>query len=195
MNKLGISYDEARALVNKYIPDKITQLHLRETEVFMRALARRLGEDEEEWGIIGLLHDLDWELTKNNVAEHCVKVRELLQEAGGTDYLIETITSHGYGLDLIPSLKEKQRSTNVEYCLAASETLTGIIIAAALVLPDKKLASVQLKSLGKRFKEKAFAAKCDRQIVLECEKANIPLEEFLQIGLTALQGIASELEL
>ncbi|MFA6254312.1 MAG: hypothetical protein WC640_03670 [Candidatus Paceibacterota bacterium] len=195
MDQLGINYEQARALVDKYIPDQITKLHLRETEVFMCSLAGRLHENEEEWGIIGLLHDLDWEMTKNNVAEHCVKVRELLKGAGGTDYLIDTIASHGYGLDLIPSLKDKERSTSVEYCLAASETLTGIIIAAALVLPDKKLASVQLKSLGKRFKEKGFAAKCDRQIVLECEKSGIPLEEFLQIGLTAMQGIAPELGL
>jgi predicted hydrolase (HD superfamily) len=193
--ELGITYNKARELVDKYIPDPVTKLHLRETEVFMRALAKRFGENEEEWGIIGLLHDLDWELTKDNCSEHCIKVQEILKAEGGSDFLIETIVSHGYGLELIPALQDKERSTNIQYCLAAAETLTGIVVASALVLPDKKLGSVALKSLKKRFKERGFAAKCNRDIVLECEKAGIPIDEFLEIGLTSIQGIAGELGL
>ncbi len=193
--ELGISYNKARELVDKYIPDPVTKLHLRETEVFMRALAKRFGENEEEWGIIGLLHDLDWELTKDNCSEHCIKVQEILKAEGGSDFLIETIVSHGYGLELIPALQDKERSTKIQYCLAASETLTGIIVASALVLPDKKLGSVALKSIKKRFKERGFAAKCNRDIVLECEKAGIPIDEFLEIGLTSIQSIAGELGL
>ena len=193
--ELGISYNKARELVDKYIPDPVTKLHLRETEVFMRALAKRFGENEEEWGIIGLLHDLDWELTKDNCSEHCIKVQEILKAEGGSDFLIETIVSHGYGLELIPALQDKERSTKIQYCLGASETLTGIIVASALVLPDKKLGSVALKSIKKRFKERGFAAKCNRDIVLECEKAGIPIDEFLEIGLTSIQSIAGELGL
>jgi len=90
---LGLTYNQAQELVNKYIPDKITQLHLRETEVFMRALAKKFGENEDEWGIIGLLHDLDWELTKDNCSKHCIKVQEILKKEGGSDYLIETIAN------------------------------------------------------------------------------------------------------
>jgi predicted hydrolase (HD superfamily) len=96
---------------------------------------------------------------------------------------------------MIPQLQQKQRSTKIQYCLAAAETLTGIMVAAALVQPDKKLQSVTFESLKKKFKNKAFAAKCDRNIVLECEKAGIPLDEFLQIGLSSLQSIAGELGL
>lgn len=179
----------------KYVSDPITKLHLRETEVFMRALARRLNESEEEWGIIGLLHDLDWDLTKNNQSEHCIKVQQILREAGASDFLIETIISHGYGHEIIPQLTAKQRLGVIQHCLAAAETLTGLIIAAALVQPSKKLQDVSLKSLKNKFKTKSFAAKCNRDIILECEKAGIPLDEFLQTGLLSLQIISTEIGL
>lgn len=193
MEELNITYQQAQGLVNKYITNSITRLHLRETEVFMRALAKRLGEDEEEWGTIGLLHDIDWDLTKTNSTEHCIECQEILKEAGASDFLIETIISHGYSNVMIPQLKEKQRSTPIQHCLVASETLTGLIIASTLMTPNKKLVSLSLESLKKRFKDKKFAEKCSRELILECEKANIPLDEFLQIGLTSLQSIANEL--
>ncbi|MBL7058465.1 hypothetical protein ISS03_03945 [Patescibacteria group bacterium] len=159
----------------------------------MRAAAKKLGEGEEEWGIIGLLHDIDWDLTKNDEENHCIKCQEILKQAGASDFLIETIVSHGYANDLIPTLKEKERNTNIQHCLVAAETLTGIIIASTLMQPDKKLASVKLSSLKKKFKNKKFAAKCNRDLIMECEKAGIPLDEFLEIGLIALQEISDEL--
>jgi predicted hydrolase (HD superfamily) len=195
MEELNLTYKQAQELVDKYISEPVTKLHLRETEVFMRAIARRLNEDEETWGIIGLLHDIDWGLTKDNPSEHCIKSEEILRNAGGSDFLIETIASHGYGLESIPNLLTKQRSNRLQYCLIAAETLTGIIIASALVQPDKKLQSVTIESLKKKFKNKSFASNCNRDNVLECEKALIPLEEFLQIGLSSLQSIAGELGL
>ncbi|MCU0680374.1 MAG: hypothetical protein MUF50_03690 [Planctomycetes bacterium] len=193
--KLGLSYQQAQELLNKYITEPITKLHLRETEVIMRALAKRFNEDEEEWGIIGLLHDIDWDLTKNNSTEHCILAQSLLKEAGASDFLIESIVSHGYNNDLIPKLFNEQRKTRLQYCLVAAETLTGIIVASALVQPDKKLASVSFSSLQKKFKNLGFAAKCNRDLVRECEKAEIPLDEFLQIGLKSLQEISGELGL
>lgn len=195
MESLGITYKQAQDLVDKYISDPITKMHLRESEVFMRSLARKFDENEEEWGIIGLLHDIDWGMTKNNPSEHCIKAQDILREAGGSNFLIETIVSHGYGLEEIPQLKENRRSTRLQHCLAAAETLTGLIVSASLVQPDKKLQSVSLESLKKKFKNKAFAAKCNRDIIMECEKADIPLEEFLQIGLSSLQTISNELGL
>ncbi|MDD3190803.1 MAG: HD domain-containing protein [Candidatus Pacebacteria bacterium] len=195
MENLNLTSQQAKELVDKYISDPVTRFHLRETEVFMRNLAKKFNEDEEAWGIIGLLHDIDWSITKDNPSEHCIKSQEILKNAGASDFLIETISSHGYGLKEIPYFLEKQRSNNLQHCLAASETLTGLIVAAALVQPDKKLQSVSLESLNKKFKNKAFAAKCNRDIILECEKAGIPLEEFLQIGLFSLQAINEELGL
>ncbi|MFA5072126.1 MAG: HD domain-containing protein, partial [Candidatus Pacearchaeota archaeon] len=90
MEELNLTYKQAQELVDKYISEPVTKLHLRETEVFMRAIARRLNEDEETWGIIGLLHDIDWGLTKDNPSEHCIKSEEILRNAGGSDFLIET---------------------------------------------------------------------------------------------------------
>ncbi len=193
MDKLGITKEKADQLVEEYIKDTVTKLHLLESEAIMRAVAKHLGENEEEWGIIGLLHDIDWDLTKENQAEHCVKAVEILKNAGASEYLIKTVQSHGYANEMIPELQSKKRETNLEHCLVAAETLTGIIVASALVQPDKKLSSVKLKSLKKKFKDKSFAAKCDRELVRECEKAEIPLETFLEIGLQALQRISDKL--
>ena len=152
MENLGITKEQADKLLDEYVKDSVTKLHMIESEAIMRALAKRFGEDEEAWGIIGLLHDIDWDLTKNNTAEHCIKSQEILKNAGATDFLIKTIISHGYGMEAIPALKDKERSTNLQYCLVAAETLTGLIIASALMQPDKKLSSVQLSSLKKKFK-------------------------------------------
>jgi len=193
MENLGITKEQADRLLDEYIKDPVTKLHLLESEAIMRALAKRFGEEEESWGIIGLLHDIDWDLTKENTAEHCVKCQEILREAGGSEFLIETIQSHGYGMDSIPSFKDKERSTNLQYCLVAAETLTGLIIASTLMQPDKKLASLSLQSLKKKFKNKGFAARCNRELIKECEKAGIPLDEFLEIGLLALRGISTKL--
>lgn len=195
MESLGLNYQQAQELVDKYVIDPMTKLHLRESEVLMRAAAKRLGEDEESWGIIGLLHDIDWDLTKNDAREHCIKMREILSEAGGSDFLIETIASHGYGLEAIPQLLDKRRTTTLQHCLVAAETLTGLIVASALMQPDKKLASVSPESLKKKFKNKGFAARCNRDLIMECERAGILIDEFLQLGLAALRGIAGELGL
>jgi uncharacterized protein len=193
MENLNITYKQAQELVDKFITNPITKFHLRESEIIMRSLAKKFNEDEETWGIIGLLHDIDWDLTKSDPSEHCIKCQEILKEAGASDFLIETIISHGYNNEMIPQLKEKQRTTRIQHCLVAAETLTGLIIASALMMPDKKLSSLYIESLKKKFKNKKFAEKCNRELILECEKVGIPLDEFLQIGLSSLQNIADEL--
>jgi len=194
-NMLGITLEQANQLLDKYIKDDIVKMHCWESEAIMRELAKRFNEDEEIWGIIGLLHDIDWDLTKDNPKEHTVKAVEILREAGASDFLIETIVSHGYGSELCGTNRDKVRTTKIQHALAATETLTGLIIASALVQPDKKLSSVKLESLKKKFKTKAFAAKCDREIIMECEKIGLALDEFLRIGLKALQGISDKLGL
>jgi len=195
MEGLGITKEQADKLVEIYITEPMTKLHLLESEAIMKALARYLGEDEEKWGIIGLLHDIDWDLTKNDREQHCIKTQEILRHAGASDFLIETVVSHGYGNETIPDLKGMKRDTRIQHCLVAAETLTGIIIASALVQPDKKLSSVQLSSLKKKYKSKSFAANCNRDLVGECEKAGISLDDFLKIGLSALQEISDKLGL
>lgn len=199
---LGINYAKAKELVDKYLTDQFTKLHSRESEAIMRALARHVKQDEEVWGIVGLLHDIDWDLTKNNVKDHTVKMAEILKNAGATNYLINTIQSHNYSDDSgenndmrIEELNNKRRTQPIEFALTAAETLTGLIVASALVQPDKKLASVKLDSLVKKFKSKNFAAKCSRTRILECEKLGLTLEQFLEIGLKSLQKIHQEIGL
>jgi putative nucleotidyltransferase with HDIG domain len=198
---IGISYQQAKQLLDQYIKDPVMRMHCIESEAIMRALARHFSEDEEIWGAIGLLHDIDWELTKTNTKLHCIKCAEILRSIGGTEYLIETIQSHGYGQGFgdeyygPPEFKGKERHGKVQYALAAAETLTGLIIATALVQPDKKLMSVKPESLIKKYKSKAFAANCKREIISECEKIGLPIDEFLRIGLSALKDIHEELGL
>ena len=201
---LNINQQQAQELVDKYITDEITKLHCLESEAIMHELAGHFGRNEkpavakamaDEWGIVGLLHDIDWDLTKDNAKEHTVKAVEILQNAGASDFLIETIISHGYGSELCGNNQDKIRTTKIQHALAAAETLTGLIIATTLVHPDKKLANVKLSSLKKKFKNKNFAAKCNREIILECEKIDLPLDDFLEIGLRALQGISNKLGL
>jgi putative nucleotidyltransferase with HDIG domain len=193
--ELGITKEKADELLDEYIKDPITKLHMIETEAIMRALAERLGESVEEWGVIGLLHDIDWDLTKNNSSEHCVKSEEILRKNGASEFLIETIQSHGYGMEEIPVFKDKKRETVIQHCLVAAETLTGLIIATALMQPDKKLASVSDESLRKKYKNKKFAARCNRDLIAECEKVSILLDDFLALGLKALKGISNKLGL
>lgn len=199
--RLGINYQKAKELLHQYIKDPVTRLHCLESEAIMRALARRFSENEEEWGIVGLLHDIDWELTKDNTKLHCIKTAEILKTAGGTDFLIHAIQSHGYEQGWgdtyygPPEFKDKKREGTLEHSLTVAETLTGLIVATALVQPDKKLLNVKPESLKKKFKSKSFAARCSRDAILECEKIGISLDDFLAIGLKALQEIHDELGL
>lgn len=193
METTGITREQAVLLIDQYITDPVTKLHLRESEEIMRALARHFGEDEEFWGIAGLLHDIDWDLTKNDISQHCIKCQDILKNTGASDTLVTTIVSHGYENGSIPMFSGLKRTTRIQFALAASETLTGLIIASSLMQPDKKLASVKVSSLKKKYKNKAFAARCDRTIIAECEQAGIVLDEFLALGLGALQNMSDEL--
>ena len=190
----GITYEQAKQLFDKHIKDPAIRNHCRESEVVMRALAKRLGEDEELWGIVGLLHDIDFDETKNNVNQHCVRCIDILKEAGVTDEVIEVIVSHAYGTDC-GDYADKVRTTKFQHALAAGETITGLIYAYGLMRPDKKLEGTKVKSIKKKFKDKSFAARVDRNIIRECEKLDLELGEFLEISLDAIKEIAEEIGL
>ncbi len=190
----GVTYEQARELFDKHIKDPVIRNHCRESEAVLRALAKRLGEDEELWGIAGLLHDIDFDETKDDVSQHCVKCVDILKNAGVSDELIEVIVSHAYGTDC-GDYKNKERTTQFQHALAAGETATGLIYAYGLMRPDKKLEGAKVKSLKKKFKDKSFAAKVDREVIRECEKLDLELSEFLEISLDAMKGIADEIGL
>jgi uncharacterized protein len=189
----GITFDQAKEILNKYIKDPANLNHCRESEVVMRGLAEHFGEDEEVWGIAGLLHDIDWEVIGEDHEQHGIKMQEILKTEGVGQELIDVIASHVGGFT--KALPENKRSSRIEHALAAAETVTGLIYASALVNPEKKLANVKLKSLKKKMKDKSFAARVNRDVIRECENIDLPLEEFLQISLTAMQEIASEIGL
>ena len=189
----GITIDQAREILHKYVKQPANINHCRESEVIMRALAKRLGEDEELWGIAGLLHDVDWEIIGDDIEEHGIKMQEIFREEGVSDELSAVIVSHVGGCT--EKLPENKRQSKIEHALAAGETITGLIYASALVNPEKKLSAVKVKSIKKKMKDKSFAAKVNRDTIRECEKLDLELDEFIEISLTAMQEISDELGL
>lgn len=184
---LPISREEAIKLLNSYPQETSDKNHYLESEAIMRGLAKHFDEDVEYWGMLGLLHDVDWSLTKCDVAEHLTKAPEILKEKGFDDDFIEAIVSHGYGFDCA-GLKDKVRSEKVQHCLAAAETLTGIIYAYAL-MRDGVVSDMEVKGLKKKFKDKNFASGCNREIIREIEKTGLELPEFFEIAIGEVREI------
>lgn len=185
----GITREEALALLEEQLHNPNLIKHSLATEAVMGVLAERLGGEREEWMLAGLLHDLDAEATAEDLSAHTHQAAKLLREKGVAESIVRAIGMHN------EAAQGKKRSETFHHALAAGETITGLIIATALVYPDRRLASVKAKSVRKRMKEKAFAAGVDREIVLECERIGIPLDEFIGLCLGAMQGIAEQLGL
>ncbi len=162
--------------------------HMLAAEAVMRALARRLDEDEVEWGLTGLLHDIDVELTGGDMNEHSKLGADLVREMGASEAMAHAILSHNEAHGI-------PRKTRLDRALFCADPLTGLITAAALVRPDKKLAGVEARSVGKRFKEKSFAAGANREQIATCRELELELDEFIEMGLTAMKAVAEELGL
>jgi putative nucleotidyltransferase with HDIG domain len=185
----GISRDQALDLLHRHIKNPNMIKHSLASEAVLGALADRLGEDREMWSLAGLLHDLDVELTQADLAVHGMEAARILEENGVGPEIVQAVKLHN------EQACGEKRSAVFHHALAAGETITGLIIATALVYPDKRLASVKPKSVVKRMKEKAFAASVNRDVIMECERLPIPLPEFAEIALRAMQSISEELEL
>jgi len=183
-----ISREEAISLLEENVTAENMLKHCYASEVVLRAMALRLGKNEDEWGLAGLLHDIDVEITNADPYTHGPYAEKLLK-GKVTDDMIDAIVMHN------EVATGKERSTEFQYALAAGETITGLITATTLVYPDKKLASVQPKSVTKRMKQKAFAASVKRENILECEKVGIPLPEFAELSINAMRKIADQLGL
>jgi putative nucleotidyltransferase with HDIG domain len=185
---LPLSREEALKLLEKYNPDSHDFIHFLESEAIMRALAAQIDEDVEYWGMLGLLHDIDWGITKPDTTEHLTKAPEILRQAGFDDEFIQAVVSHGYGWDCA-GLKAKKRQRKIEHALAAAETITGLIHAYAL-LRGRKVSGMKVAGLKKKFKDKNFAAGVNRDIILECEDMGLTLDEFMQVSIGAITKIA-----
>lgn len=179
---------EALQLLKEYLKTKNLVKHCLAVEVVMRRLARHLGEDEELWGLAGLLHDIDYDMTKDNPEQHSIKGAEILAERGLPDELVYAVKVHNemHGLP---------RKSRLDKALYATDPLTGLIVAAALIRPEKKLAAVDVPFLQKKFGEKAFARGANREQIQSCSELGLTLEEFLGLGLEAMQEIAGEMGL
>ena len=162
--------------------------HMLATEAIMRALARHLGEDEEEWGLTGLLHDIDAELTEEDMSTHSKLGADLARELGASETMAHAILCHNEAHGI-------PQETKLDKALFCADPLTGLITAAALVRPDKKLAGLEAKSVRKKFKEKSFAAGVNREQISQCSEIGLELDEFIELGLQAMQEIATDLGL
>lgn len=183
-----ISRANALNFLNQHIQNANMIKHCLASEAVLRAIAANLNEDPEEWGIAGLLHDIDVEITGGDPFRHGPYSAGMLDGLLSPE-AIDAIVMHN------EMATGKERTTIFQHALAAGETITGLIMATALVYPDKKLASVKTKSITKRMKEKAFAASVKRENILECELIGIPIQDFAEMALVAMQEISDELGL
>lgn len=182
--------DDARALLKQHITDEHLLMHSRESEVIMRALAERLGEDQELWAMTGLLHDLDFQEMKETPDQHGLKTCEILQKEGFDDpAMLHAIKAHNES----HIAEEVKRESKLDFCLAAAENITGLIIAYVLMKPDKKLEGTKVKSITKKLKDKSFAANVNRDYINDIEKAGLERGEFIELAFNAMTGIADEL--
>ena len=194
MNHLPITREEAIAFLRSMPQLESDMNHYYETEAIMKALAEKFSENVEYWSMLGLLHDVDWALTKKDWRDHCIKVVELLKEKGFDEEFIENVQSHGYGYDEVPLLKDKKRASKIQHCLIAAETLTGIIYAYAL-MKGKRISDMDVKGLKKKFKDKSFAANCNRDRVKEIELIGLSLDDFFNISIESVKTIKNQIGL
>ena len=183
-----ISREKAVKLLNENISSENMLKHCYASEAVLRGIAKKLGENEEEYGIAGLLHDIDVEITHADPFTHGPYAEKMLK-GKITDEMLDAIVMHN------EVATGKNRTTRFQHALAAGETITGLITATTLVYPDKKIALVKPQSVIKRMKQKAFAASVKRENIMECEKIGIPLDEFAEISIRSMSAISGELGL
>ena len=189
MGKAGISREEAVRLMENYLQSDSLRKHCYAAEAVMRAMAEKLGRDPELWGIIGLLHDLDYNETRDQPSQHGLKTEEILKEKGVASEVTEAIKAHNAEALGI------ERRTDLDIAITCSESITGMVVATTLVYPDKRIASVKPSSIIKRMKQKEFARNVNRDLIRKCEDLHISLEEFAELSLKAMENISDLLGL
>jgi len=182
-----LNRDEILDSIHGNVQDKNMIRHMLATEAIMRAVARKLGEDEEEWGITGLIHDIDMELVEGDMNSHGRLSADIAHELGASGAMVHAILCHNEA-NGVPI------ETKLDKALFCADPLSGLITAAALVRPDK-LGGLTAKSVMKRFREKSFAAGVNREQLADCQKIGLELEEFISLGIEAMKRISSELGL
>jgi putative nucleotidyltransferase with HDIG domain len=180
---------EAYELMLEKVKTKNLRKHILAVEAVMRRLAERLDQDVEKWGLAGLLHDIDYDVTKDDPERHSIVGADMLAELGVDPEIVDAVRAHNdhHGLP---------RKTLMAKALYAADPLTGLIVAAALIKPEKKLSAIDTRFVLNRFGEKAFARGARREPMLSVEdELGLELDEFISLGLEAMQGISRELGL
>jgi predicted hydrolase (HD superfamily) len=182
----------ALSILNKNLTNKNLLRHCLAVEAAMKGLAKYFKQDENKWALVGLVHDGDWEVTRSDFNNHTKKMVAWLKEVGESDEeIIRAVLSHNY-----INNKEIPPSNVMEWSLYCCDELTGLIVAVALIMPQKKLSAVTVESVIKKFPSKSFAAAVNREQIKLCEKKlDIKLDEFATIVLQSMKNISSELGL
>lgn len=187
MNK-KLSREEAWELLKEYTKTPALRVHALAVEAVMRHFAKLSGEDEEVWGVAGLLHDLDYEKFPE---EHCQKSEEIMREHGIDDFYIHAVNSHAYGI-----CTDVKPESSLEKVLYTIDELTGLIYAACLMRPSKSVLDLEVKSIKKKFKDKSFAAGVNRDTIRNgCDMLGMELTDVIQETIEGMKEVASEIGL
>ena len=180
--------EEAWSILREYNKDEHLINHALAVESVMRHFAVLYNEDQEKWGIAGLLHDLDYEKYPD---EHCKKVIEIMREKNLDEELIHSVVSHGYGL-----VNEVKPESNLEKVLYTIDELTGLINATVIMRPSKSILDLEVKSVKKKFKSKGFAAGVNREVIKNgCDMINKSLDEVIKETIEGMKNVAEEIGL
>jgi putative nucleotidyltransferase with HDIG domain len=180
--------EDAFVLLKEYNKNESLIKHALAVEGVMRYIARKRGEDEEKWGVIGLIHDLDYEQYPE---EHCRKTGEILKERGWPEAYIRAVVSHGWGICV-----DVEPKTVLEKTLYAIDELTGLVVTTALVRPSKSVMDLKAKSVKKKWKDKRFAAGVDRSIIEKGAKMiDIEIGELITDTIMGMRDVAEEIGL
>jgi len=181
--------EEGLKLLKENLSNQNLIKHSLAVEAIMRALARHFDVDEEKWALAGLLHDIDYDKVKDDLSQHSLLGSKVLEDLGIDKDICQAVKVHNEAHGIPPQ-------TLMEKALFVTDPLTGLIVAATLVLPSKKLVDLTTENVLNRFKEKAFARGANREIIKKCEELlGLKLEEFVKIGLLAMQKIGAQLAL
>ena len=188
MNSYVPTREEALELLQKYNKSESLIKHALAVEGVMRYMARKRGEDEEKWGVIGLIHDLDYEQFPD---QHCKKTEEILRESNWPEDYIHAVISHGWGICV-----DVKPESEMEKVLYAIDELTGLVVTTALVRPSKSVLDVKTKSVKKKWKDKRFAAGVDRSIIEKgAEMLVVEISELITDTIAGMQEVAEEIGL
>jgi putative nucleotidyltransferase with HDIG domain len=183
-----LTRDEALGLIEKYVAKKNVVYHMLAVEAIMRSVANHFGENEEIWGLVGLLHDVDYEKTESAPEKHTLLSEEILRDMVSEGVIRAIKTHNSKHTNIMPE-------TRMEKALVASDAISGLLVACALVMPSRKLADVKAESVSKKFKDKDFARGAERDRILVCEQIGIPRNEFFEIALSGLKEVAGQIGL